>query len=50
MKTRSEIENRMQDIEYALLGKALIFEDSTEYILRQLANYEFKCSHHKTYS
>ncbi|AGJ65019.1 replicative DNA helicase [Chlamydia trachomatis] len=47
MKTRSEIENRMQDIEYALLGKALIFEDSTEYILRQLANYEFKCSHHK---
>lgn len=47
MKTQSEIENRMQDIEYALLGKALVFEDSTEYVLRQLAHYEFKCSHHK---
>ncbi len=47
MKTNSEIENRMQDIEYALLGKALVFEDCTEYILRQLVNYEFKCSRHK---
>ncbi|MCI5642421.1 MAG: replicative DNA helicase, partial [Chlamydia suis] len=47
MKTESEIVRRMQDIEYALLGKALVFEDCTEYVLRQLANYEFKCSHHK---